>query len=251
LTDHEIVGHDDWLAARVALLEKEKEFTRARDALSRFRRELPWERVEDEYVFDGPDGPETLGDLFDGRSQLVVYHFMFEPDRTDDGCPSCSFWADNFDPNVIHLAARDTTLVAVSRAPIERLEAYRKRMGWGFRWVSSGRTDFNRDYGVWFPPDDRDQPVYNYGTLSPGRADREGMSSSSTTATRSSTRTRPTRAGSTCSTRLTTTSTSSRNDVTRKAGRSSGCAGTTNTTADRFHVKTGAAATVTRPCGLR
>jgi len=176
LTDHRIVGHDEWLAARIELLAKEKEFTRARDELSRQRRELPWERVENEYVFDGSAGPETLGDLFDGRSQLVVYHFMFEPDRTDGGCPSCSFWADNFDPNVIHLAARDTTLVAVSRAPIERLEAYRKRMGWGFRWVSSGRTDFNRDYGVWFPPEDQDQAVYNYGALPPGRADREGMS---------------------------------------------------------------------------
>jgi predicted dithiol-disulfide oxidoreductase (DUF899 family) len=175
LTDHRVVGHDEWLAARVELLAKEKEFTRARDELSRQRRELPWEAVEKEYVFDGPGGAETLADLFDGRSQLVVYHFMYEPER-DLGCPHCSFWADSFDSNVVHLKARDTTLVAVSRAPVERLQAYRRRMGWSFHWVSSGGNDFNLDFGVSFPPEQQDERVYNYGTRIPGPTDREGVS---------------------------------------------------------------------------
>jgi predicted dithiol-disulfide oxidoreductase (DUF899 family) len=170
-----LVGHDEWLAARKELLAKEKEFTRARDELTKQRQALPWEAVEKEYVFAGPNGKETLADLFDGRSQLVVYHFMFGPDD-DVGCKSCSFWADNFNPNVIHLNARDVSFAAVSRAPIEALEAYRQRMGWDFRWVSSGGTDFNFDYGVSFAPDQQDQEIYNYGSLAPNIADREGMS---------------------------------------------------------------------------
>lgn len=170
-----VVGHDEWLAARKELLAKEKEFTRARDELTKQRQALPWEAVEKEYVFAGPNGKETLADLFDGRSQLVVYHFMFGPDD-DVGCKSCSFWADNFNPNVIHLNARDVSFAAVSRAPIEALEAYRQRMGWDFRWVSSGGTDFNFDYGVSFAPDQQDQEIYNYGSLAPNIADREGMS---------------------------------------------------------------------------
>jgi predicted dithiol-disulfide oxidoreductase (DUF899 family) len=175
LNEHDVVQHDEWIAARKALLEKEKEFTKLRDDLSRQRRELPWERVEKEYLFEGPDGKETLGDLFDGRSQLVVYHFMFGPDD-DVGCKSCSFWADNFNPNVVHLRARDVTLVAVSRAPYEKLAAYRKRMGWSFKWVSSTGTDFNLDYGVSFTPEDESMPVYNYGSLTPKMSEREGMS---------------------------------------------------------------------------
>src|SRR5438445_13749705 len=138
------VSHEQWLAARKELLAKEKEFTRERDELSRQRRELPWERVDKEYVFEGPGGRRTLPDLFDGRRQLVVYHFMFDPEW-DEGCKSCSFWADNFDPNVVHLKARDVALVAVSRAPLAKLEAYRKRMGWSFKWVSSGASEFNFD----------------------------------------------------------------------------------------------------------
>ena len=170
-----VVSHEDWLAARTELLAREKKFTRLRDELSRQQRALPWERVEREYVFDGPEGKETLADLFDGRSQLVVYHFMFPPED-DEGCPSCSFWADSFDANVIHLNARDVTFVAVSRAPFERVDAYRRRLGWSFKWVSSGGNEFNYDYRVSFRPEEQDEQVYNYGTISPGRADREGMS---------------------------------------------------------------------------
>ena len=120
---HAVVPHDDWIEARKALLAEEKAFTRARDELSRRRRELPWEEVEKDYVFEGSRGRETLADLFDGRSQLVVYHFMFEPD-VDEGCPSCSFWADNFDRNVVHLNHRDVSFIAVSRAPYELLQIY-------------------------------------------------------------------------------------------------------------------------------
>ena len=172
---HEVVGHDEWLEARKALLAKEKEFTRRRDELSRERRELPWEPVEKEYVFGTPSGPRSLAELFDGRSQLVVYHFMFAPDG-EAGCKSCSFWADNIERNVVHLNARDVTFVAVSRAPLEKLEAYRTRMGWSFTWVSSGGNDFNYDYGVSFRPDEQDRLIYNYGSLSPRMPDREGTS---------------------------------------------------------------------------
>jgi len=170
-----VVSEPEWLTAREELLRREKEFTRARDELTRARRELPWRPVEKTYVFDGPAGKESLGDLFEGRSQLLVYHFMFEPEA-DVGCPICSFWADNFDPVVRHLRARDVTMVAVSRASFARLAAYRDRMGWSFRWVSSGDNDFNYDFGVAFRPDELVRPVYNYGTLAPGNADREGVS---------------------------------------------------------------------------
>jgi predicted dithiol-disulfide oxidoreductase (DUF899 family) len=176
---HEVVGHEAWLEARTALLAKEKEFTRLRDELSRQRRDLPWEAVAKEYVFDTASGKRTLVELFDGRSQLVVYHFMFDPED-DEGCPHCSFWADSFDPNVVHLNALDVTLVAVSRAPLGKLAAYRERMGWSFNWVSSFENDFNYDFGVSFSPDVWDKPVFNYGTLSPGLADREGVSVFST-----------------------------------------------------------------------
>jgi predicted dithiol-disulfide oxidoreductase (DUF899 family) len=175
LTEHTVVGHDEWVAARTALLAKEKEFTRSRDDLSRQRRELPWERVEKDYVFEGPRGSETLVDLFDGRSQLIVYHFMFEPEA-DAGCPHCSFWADSFDRNVAHLAAHGTTLVAVSRAPFAKLESYRRRMGWSFHWSSSGDSDFNADLRVSFAPDEYESRVYNYGSQAPGLGDREGVS---------------------------------------------------------------------------
>jgi len=170
-----VVGHDEWLEARKQLLAKEKEFTRARDELTRQRQALPWEPVENDYVFDGPNGNEALADLFDGRRQLIVYHFMFAPED-DVGCKSCSFWADNFNPNVIHLNARDVSFAAVSRAPLDKLEAYRERMGWNFHWVSSGATDFNFDYGVSFKPEQQGEDVYNYGTLAPRIADREGLS---------------------------------------------------------------------------
>jgi predicted dithiol-disulfide oxidoreductase (DUF899 family) len=170
-----VVGHDDWLRAREQLLDREKDFTRARDALTRARQALPWEAVEKPYVFQGPNGTETLDDLFSGRSQLVVYHFMFSP-ADEAGCKSCSFWADNFNPNVVHLNARDVSFAAISRAPFEKLAAYRDRMGWDFRWVSSFETDFNFDYGVSFTPERQDEAVYNYGSLAPRNDEREGVS---------------------------------------------------------------------------
>ncbi len=170
-----VVAHGAWVEARKQLLAKEKELTRLRDALSRERRNLPWEAVDKEYVFDGPNGKESLAKLFDGRSQLVVYHFMFDP-AADEGCPHCSFWADNFDPIVKHLNARDVTMVAVSRAPFVKLAPYRKRMGWSFHWVSSLGNDFNFDYGVSFVPEQREEAVYNYGSQSPSNPEREGLS---------------------------------------------------------------------------
>ena len=130
-----VVPHEQWLTERAAFMAKEKEFTRLRDELSRQRRELPWEKVTKSYVFDGPRGKETLADLFEGRSQLVVYHFMFDP-AWDEACKSCSFWADNFNGIDVHLAHRDITFLAISRAPLAKLEAFKKRMGWSFKWVS-------------------------------------------------------------------------------------------------------------------
>jgi len=160
---HPVVDPEQWVAARKALLEKEKEFTRARDALSAARRALPWEKVDAAYTFAGPNGPETLADLFDGRSQLIVYHFMFDP-TWDEGCKSCSFMADHFDPAIVHLAQRDVTMVAASTAPLAKLDAFRKRMGWKFKWVSSGDGPFNRDYQVTFTPEEIDKGTayYNY-----------------------------------------------------------------------------------------
>ena len=150
---HKVVSKEQWLAARREHLAKEKEFTRLRDQLSRARRELPWVKVEKEYLFDGPNGKEKLADLFEGRNQLVIYHFMYGPDW-EEGCPSCSFWADNFNGIATHLNHRDITLLAVSRARYETLAAYKKRMGWDFKWVSSFETDFNYDYHVSFTPDE-------------------------------------------------------------------------------------------------
>jgi predicted dithiol-disulfide oxidoreductase (DUF899 family) len=160
---HKIVSRDEWLAARKAHLANEKKFTRARDELSRQRRELPWVKVDKDYVFDGPNGPETLADLFGGRSQLFVYHFMFGP-TWEQGCPSCSFLSDHIDGSIVHLAHRDVTLVAVSRAPFPQIAAFRKRMGWRFKWVSSYGNDFNRDYHVSFTHDEvaRGEVYYNY-----------------------------------------------------------------------------------------
>jgi predicted dithiol-disulfide oxidoreductase (DUF899 family) len=160
---HTIVSQDEWLAARRALLTKEKDFTRARDRLSVERRALPWVKVDKAYVFDGPHGKETLADLFGGRSQLIVYHFMLGP-GWEQGCPSCSFLADHFDGAAIHLAQRDVTLVVVSRAPLAEIEAYKKRMGWRFKWVSSFGSDFNRDFHVSFTPEEiaRGKVDYNY-----------------------------------------------------------------------------------------
>ena len=163
MEDHEVVTGDDWLAARKNLLEKEKEFTRLRDELSAARRALPWRKVEEDYVFDGPNGKESLADLFAGRSQLLIYHFMFGPDW-EQGCPSCSFWADNYNGTDIHLAHRDITLIAVSRAGLDKINAYKKRMGWTFKWMSSQDSAFNFDSHVSFTPQEMEQGAmyYNY-----------------------------------------------------------------------------------------
>ena len=163
MSDHPVVSREEWLAARTAFLAKEKEFTRLRDELSRQRRALPWVAVDKPYVFDGPRGKQTLPDLFGPRSQLIVYHFMFAPEW-DAGCKHCSFWADNFNGIDVHLAHRDVSFVAISRAPLARIEAFKRRMGWSFTWLSSFGSDFNYDYGVSFTPESLrgDGAVYNY-----------------------------------------------------------------------------------------
>jgi predicted dithiol-disulfide oxidoreductase (DUF899 family) len=160
---HKIVSHDEWIAARKAYLAEEKAFTRARDELSRKRRALPWERVEKNYMFDTPDGKQSLADLFGGKGQLIIYHFMLGPDW-EAGCPSCSFLADHFDGAVIHLAQRDVSFVVVSRAPLPQLEAFKRRMGWRFKWVSSFGNDFNHDYQVSMTPQEKagGKVMYNY-----------------------------------------------------------------------------------------
>jgi predicted dithiol-disulfide oxidoreductase (DUF899 family) len=162
--EHEVVSPKEWIVKRKELLRKEKEFSKLRDDLSRQRRELPWEKAEKKYVFDAPNGKQSLADLFDGRSQLIVYHFMFGP-GWEAGCPSCSLLADHFDASLIHLANRDVTLVVVSRAPLAQIEAFKKRMGWRFKWVSSFENDFNRDFGVSFTKEEttKHQVPYNYG----------------------------------------------------------------------------------------
>jgi predicted dithiol-disulfide oxidoreductase (DUF899 family) len=177
MSAHPVVSHEQWLEARKRLLAREKTFTRERDTLSQERRDLPWEKVDKEYVFDGPRGKETLADLFAGKSQLVVYHFMFGADWSE-GCPACSFWADNFNGIVAHLRQRDTTMVAISRASLPKLEAFKKRMGWSFKWVSSGHTDFNRDFGVAFTPEEvaGKEALYNYTKQNPIATEREGVS---------------------------------------------------------------------------
>ncbi|MEM6925339.1 MAG: DUF899 domain-containing protein [Myxococcota bacterium] len=159
--DRSVVDREAWLEARTQLLEAEKAFNRARDRLTAQRQALPWVEVTEDYAFEGPDGPARLSDLFGEHSQLVVYHFMFGPDW-EAGCPSCSFWADGLDRHAVHLAARDVSLVMVSRAPLDQLRAYAERMGWGLPWYSSLGSSFNADCGVTFSDDGpRD---YNYGT---------------------------------------------------------------------------------------
>ena len=163
MKEHQVLSHDQWIEARKALLAREKEFSKSRDALSEARRALPWERVEKEYVFEGPDGKESLADLFDGKSQLIVYHFMYGP-GWEEGCKSCSYLADHFNPAVVHLAHRDVSMVAVSIAPLAELEPFKRRMGWTFKWLSSFGNDFNRDYFVSFSEDEVEggTAYYNY-----------------------------------------------------------------------------------------
>lgn len=174
---HRIVSREEWIEARKAHMANEKQFTRARDRLAEERRALPWMKVDKVYVFDGPHGKAGLADLFKGRPQLIVQHFMFAPDW-DAGCKSCSFWADGFERMIPHLAARDTTLVAVSRAPLAKLEAFRKRMGWTFDWYSSEGGEFNYDFAVSFTPEQikGGHSSYNFGTSGFGIEDAPGIS---------------------------------------------------------------------------
>jgi predicted dithiol-disulfide oxidoreductase (DUF899 family) len=160
---HKVVSGDKWLKARRALLVKEKKFNRLRDALSKERRALPWVEVTKDYLFEGPKGKTTLAELFDGKSQLLTYHFMFGPDWKE-GCAHCSFWAEHFDGALVHLGRRDTNLIAISRAPYAKIKAFRKRMGWDFNWVSSFQSDFNFDFHVSATPQElkRGTGFYNY-----------------------------------------------------------------------------------------
>ncbi len=185
MATHRVVKHDEWLKARKRHLAKEKEFTRMRDQLSRERRDLPWELVEKQYSFQGEHGTRTLGDLFEGRGQLVIYHAMFNPDTagshtpwtTDAPCFVCSFWMDNFNGITTHLNHRDITMAAVSLAPYPKLAAYKTRMGWGFPWWSSLGSDFNFDYGVSFKESDKAEKVdYNYRLRPWGLSEAPGIS---------------------------------------------------------------------------
>ena len=175
--DHKVVTHKEWLAARKRLLVKEKKFSRLRDQLNQARRELPWEKVEKDYTFESPEGKVTLSELFGGKSQLVIYHFMFGP-GWKEGCPHCSFWADHYDGVNHHLGQRDTAFAVVSRAPLKELQPFKKRMGWKFKWVSSHQTDFNFDLNVSFTPEQiRDgTQFYNYAPLQMDIDEREGVS---------------------------------------------------------------------------
>ena len=177
LDNHKIVSQSEWVEARKDLLVKEKEFTIFRDQLNQKRRDLPWVQVNKEYVFDGPDGKQNLSELFDGRSQLIVYHFMFGP-SWDAGCPSCSFWADNFNKIIIHLNQRDVTMIAVSRATYDKIAAYQKRMGWDFNWISSYDNEFNFDYHVSFTQEElaKKETFYNYVAQDTGVSEKEGVS---------------------------------------------------------------------------
>jgi predicted dithiol-disulfide oxidoreductase (DUF899 family) len=175
--NHQVVSQEEWIEARKLHLAREKEFTRLRDQLSAERRALPWVRVDKEYGFEGPDGKASLADLFDGHSQLIVYHFMLGPDW-EEGCKSCSFWADNLQGIDVHLAARDVTLMTVSSAPLDRITMFKTRMGWTHKWVSSAGGDFNHDYNVTFSPEELEQgeTYYNYKWTRSSMTERPGIS---------------------------------------------------------------------------
>ncbi len=168
-TPHTIVDRDEWLRAHRDHLAREKEFTRERERMAALRRDLPWTEVDADYTFQTSTGPVSLADLFDGHSQLIVYHFMFGTDWGDEGCPSCSFWADNYNGTTSHLAARDTAFAAVSSATVDQIENYRTRMGWNFRWVSCGGSTFNLDLGATATPEqvEAGEHTYNLGTSPP------------------------------------------------------------------------------------
>ena len=175
--NHKVVSEQQWIRARKALLAREKRYTRLGDRLNVERRRLPWVRVDKSYIFDGPNGKETLAELFGRRSQLIVYHFMFPPEWTA-GCPHCSFWADHYDGTLVHLAHRDTTLVAISRAPFTKIKKFQARMGWTFTWLSSAGSDFNYDLHASFTPEQnrRGAAFFNYEHADAGFTDREGLS---------------------------------------------------------------------------
>ena len=177
MEDRKVVSPKEWLAARKKLLVQEKKFSKLRDELNLQRRKLPWIKVEKEYVFDGPHGRETLADLFGGKSQLIIYHFMFGP-GWKEGCPHCSFWADHFDSANVHLGQRDTTFAVVSRAPWKEIAPFKKRMGWKFEWRSSFGTDFNFDFNVSFTPEQIKSGVlpYNYGKFKMKLDELQGVS---------------------------------------------------------------------------
>jgi predicted dithiol-disulfide oxidoreductase (DUF899 family) len=177
IDNHPVVSREEWLAARQQFLAREKEFTRARDRLSAERRALPWERVDKSYVFDTSSGRQTLAELFDGSSQLVVYHFMFGPEW-EDPCKSCSFWADNFNGIPVHLRHRDVTLIAVASAPLHKIDALKQRMGWTFTFVSSGGSEFNHDYNVSFTRDElaAGEVTYNYAPWKLSITEQPGIS---------------------------------------------------------------------------
>lgn len=174
VTQNPVVSREQWLEARRSLLSKEKEATHLRDKVNAERMALPWVKVEKDYMFDTPQGPKSLADLFDGRSQLMVYHFMFGPEW-EAGCPGCSFLADHLDGTLAHLNHHDVTLVSVARAPLAKIEAYKTRMGWKFPWVSSFGSDFNFDYHVSFTPEDlaKDKVFYNFTSVAPDEANDE------------------------------------------------------------------------------
>jgi predicted dithiol-disulfide oxidoreductase (DUF899 family) len=175
--EHPIVSREEWLKARLALLAQERELTHFRDRLSEQRRALPWVRLEKDYVFESANGPKTFAQLFEGRTQLVMYHFMFAPE-SETPCKSCSFWADTFNGVVSHLAARDVTFCAISRAPASKLQTFAKRMGWTFPWYSSGANSFNYDFAVSFTPEQvkRPEALYNFGTFKEKGVDMPGAS---------------------------------------------------------------------------
>ena len=177
LDNHKVVSESEWIEARKELLKEEKEFTILRDQLSQQRRDLPWVQVNKEYVFDGPNGKQTLSELFDGRSQLIIYHLMYDP-TWDTACPSCSFWADNFNDIIVHLNQRDVTMIAISKAPYGKIDKYKKRMGWDFKWVSSFDTDFNRDYYVSFTSEEleKKEGFYNFTIQNPSVSELPGVS---------------------------------------------------------------------------
>jgi predicted dithiol-disulfide oxidoreductase (DUF899 family) len=177
MSHNPIVSQEEWVAARKQLLAKEKELTHLRDEINVARRNLPWVRVQKEYTFDGPNGPETLAQLFGGRSQLIVYHFMFGPEWSE-GCVGCSFLSDHLDGSLIHIQNHDVAYVAVSRAPLAKLEAFQRRMGWGFKWRSSFGSDFNYDYHVSFRPEEvaRGEVYYNFEMQKPHGDEMHGLS---------------------------------------------------------------------------